>query len=70
MIIENWRGVLRHAWSLRFIVLAAILSCAEVIIAIFSADPPIPRGTFAAIAGLVTVAAAIARFLAQPKVHE
>jgi hypothetical protein len=68
--VKNWREVLRYAWSLRFIVLAAILSAAEVVIAVFMDEPPIARGVFAALAGLVTIAAALARFVAQSKVSE
>lgn len=67
-LIYNWRRVLRCAWSMRFIALAAALSAAEVAIAVFIDNPPIPRGVFAAIAGLVTLAAAVARVLAQNKV--
>jgi hypothetical protein len=68
MLIENWRQVLRHAWSLRFMAIAAVLTGAEVVIAVFINDPPIPRGMFAFLGFIVTVAAAAARFVAQRKV--
>lgn len=68
-VINNWRGVLRRAWSVRLILLAATLSGLEVIfqVAIAFAVMPafLPAGVFAALAGLVTLAAFIARFMAQ-----
>ena len=63
--LGNWRAVLRHAWSVRLAVLAALLSAIEVALPVFTSDPPIERGTFAALSGLVTLAAALARFVAQ-----
>jgi hypothetical protein len=66
--VHNWRDVLRYAWSLRLIVLAGLLSGVELAIPFFFENPPIPRGLFALLAVLVSVAAAIARFVAQRKV--
>lgn len=65
----DWRRVLRHAWSVRLMILAALLSGAEVAISVVTAfeiiPPFLPAGLFAALAGLVTVAAFVARVLAQ-----
>jgi hypothetical protein len=66
--VSNWREVLRYAWSLRLIVLAGLLSGIELAIAVFIDNPPIPRGLFALLIVIVSVAAAIARFVAQRKV--
>lgn len=66
--IHNWRDVLKYAWSLRLIALAAVLSGLEVAIQFFVENPPLPRGVFALLSALVTVAAFFARFVAQKKV--
>jgi hypothetical protein len=64
-LASNWRAVLRHAWSLRLSIVAGVLGAAEVAVEVFMADPPISRGVFAALAALVSLAAAIARVVAQ-----
>lgn len=72
-LVENWRAVLKHAWSLRLMAVAAVLSGLEVTIQVaiaFAVKPPIPAGVFASLGGLVTVAAMIARFVAQEKVTQ
>jgi hypothetical protein len=69
-VIDDWRRVLRRAWSVRLIVLAAALSGLEAAIGVVSAlsiPPPIPPGVFASLAGLVSAAALVARFIAQKK---
>lgn len=69
--VEDWRLILRHAWSVRFMVIAAVLSGAEVTISVMMAYgvrvPYVPPGTAAGLAGLVTVAAFVSRFVAQQK---
>ncbi|AMB48251.1 hypothetical protein [Methylobacterium sp. AMS5] len=69
-LYRDWRRILRHSWSVRLALLAALLSGAEVVLGIFTNDPPIDRTTFAAISGLVTVAAAVARLFAQSKLGD
>lgn len=67
-LIDDWRWVVTKAWSLRLAALAALLSGLEVALAVITAyeiHTPIPSGMFAALSGLVTVAAFIARFVAQ-----
>ena len=66
-LTEDWRHVLKHAWSIRFIVLAALLSGVEVVLPMF--DDTMPRGVFAVLTLLVTVAAAVARLIPQPKMR-
>ena len=66
--VSNWRAVLRYAWSVRLMILAAILSGLEVVLQLLpmlGVELPIPPMTFAALSGLVTVAALFARFVAQ-----
>lgn len=62
-LIENWRQILRKAWSVKLMILAAVLSGIEVVLPFFSDD--LPRGTFAALSGLVVGGAFIARLVAQ-----
>lgn len=67
-LIEDAKWVLARAWSVKLIALAAFLSGAEVALQVaiaFEIQPPIPAGVFALVAGLVTVAAFAARFIAQ-----
>jgi hypothetical protein len=66
-LVADWRRVLRHAWSIRLILVAALLSGAEVALPLIGGFLPIPVGLFALLSFLVTVAAFVARFLAQPK---
>lgn len=69
-LVDEWKWVLTKSWSVRFIVLAAALSGLEVAIQVAIAwqiKPPIPAGVFAALSGLVTVAACVARFAAQQR---
>lgn len=62
---ENWRTLLRRAWSVRLALIAAVLSGIEVALSVFTSNPPIAAGTFAALSAVVTIAAAVARLFAQ-----
>lgn len=64
-LVPGWRRVFARAWSIRLAILAAILSGAEV--ALPYLDFLFPRGTFAALSGVVTLLAVIARLIAQPR---
>lgn len=64
-LLPNWRGVLRKAWSIKFMVLAALMSGAEVVMSILQPSNTLPPGVFAALAGVVTSVALVARLLAQ-----
>jgi len=59
-LVENWRDVLRRAYSVRLMLLAAALSGLEV-----AGSLPIPAGAFAALSFLTVAAAFVARFVAQ-----
>lgn len=60
---DDWRLILRRAWSVRLMVLAGVLSAAEMALPLFADD--MPRGTFAALAALTITGAMIARIVAQ-----
>ena len=61
---HNWKLTLRHAWSVRWIGLAAVLTGIEVILPLFS--DAVPRNLFAVLSFCATVAAMLARILTQP----
>ena len=63
-LLPDWQDILKRAWSVRLIVLAAVLSGVEAVLPMFT--DAFPRGTFAAVSGFVTAAALLARVLAQP----
>lgn len=67
-LVDNWRCVLRYGWSLRLMVLSTVLSGLEVAMPYLDGVLPVGRGTFGALAGLTTIGAAVARFVAQSKV--
>ena len=64
-LVRNWAAVLRYAWSVRLMALAAVLSGAEVAIPYLDGVLPIPPGLFAALAGVTTLGAMLARMVAQ-----
>lgn len=63
MLIEDWRKVLRKAWSVRLMILAGILSGLEIILPLFSDN--FPRHIFAALSFAAVFSALVARFAAQ-----
>ena len=64
-LTADWRAVLRHAWSVRFIIAAALLSAIEAVLPLFG--DAIPRVPFAILTFLAVGAALVARIVAQPK---
>lgn len=70
MLIWNWRQVLKRAWSIRLTLIASALGAAEFVVQVFMDDPPMPRGTFAALGAAVSFSAAIARVVSQPATRE
>ena len=66
IFVPNWKTIVRKAWSVRLIVLAFILSAAEVILPFF--DGAMPSGLFAALSGVTVAGAFIARLMAQKDV--
>lgn len=62
-LVHDWKRILRKAWSVRLIVLAALFSAAEVVVPLFY--DAMPRNTFALLSGITTAAALIARVMMQ-----
>lgn len=67
-LVWNWREVLRKAWSVRLMILAAVLSGVEVALPFFGDS--LPRGVFALLSMLVVGGAFVARLMAQKGLSE
>lgn len=63
---DDWTYIVRKAWSVRLIVLAAVLSGAEVFFELVPPPQWVPPGAFAAAAGATSLLAFVARVYAQP----
>lgn len=64
-LVENAACVLRRAWSVRLLALSLAFSALEVAFPYLDGVLPVDRGAFGLLAGLTTIAAAVARFVAQ-----
>lgn len=65
-LYDNWKTIVRKAWSVRFMAVAGVLSGVEVALPFF--QDVLPRGTFAALSGVFVGAAFVARLVAQKEV--
>ena len=70
-LLDNWRCVLRRAWSIRFSLLAAAFTAAEVVVPLFGDVllDVMPRGAFVLLAFAASIGATVARIVAQPEMH-
>lgn len=64
-LLDNWVDILTYAWSIRFIVLAGILSGIEVYLQIFGSPVWMPLGVFAVLSAAVSCLALVSRILVQ-----
>jgi len=62
-LYDNWKEIVRRSWSLRFIILAGVLSGLEMILPFYSDE--IPRNLFAVLSFVAVSAAFVARLVAQ-----
>ena len=69
-LIHDWQLVLRRAWSVRLMFIAALFSGFEIALPFFENSLPIPTGVFAAASGLTTAAAFAMRLVAQNSMKE
>jgi hypothetical protein len=67
---QQWRDILRKAWSIRLMALAAVLSGLEVALSFLDGLLPVGTGTFAALSCVTTAGAFIARIVAQQGLSE
>ena len=70
-LLDDWRRVLRRAWSIRFSLLAAAFTAAEVVVPLFGDVllDVMPRGAFVLLAFAASIGATVARIVAQPEMH-
>ncbi|RWO23381.1 hypothetical protein [Mesorhizobium sp.] len=66
-VVDNWRAVLKHAWSVRLLFVAAVLSGLEVALPLLHGLLPISPLVFAGLSGICVCGAFIARFVVQEK---
>ena len=59
----NWKQIIRKAWSIRFMTMAAILSACEVVLPLY--EDTIPKNLFASLSFFFVTAAFISRIVAQ-----
>jgi len=64
-LVDNWRTVLRKAWSIRMILLSSALTGVEMALPLFT--DAFPRNVFLGLSIGVAIAAAVFRIIAQPK---
>lgn len=67
-LASNWKQILKKAWSVRLMILAALLSGIEVVLPFFSDS--IPRGPFAVLSFLAVGGAFVARLVAQKEMAD
>lgn len=67
---DEWKGILRKAWSIRLIILAGLFSGFEIILPFLPELLPVPRGAFAALSFVATGGAFIARLVAQQSISQ
>lgn len=63
--VKNWKSVLLHSWSIRLSLIAGLFGTAEWVVDFFAEHPPLPRGTFAAIAVAIKLGSVGARLVKQ-----
>lgn len=69
-LVPDAARVLRHAWSVRFLVLSFLFDGLETLLTFFTDNPPLPRGVFGTLAMIVTVLACYFRFVSQKEFRE
>ena len=71
-LLDDWRRVLRRAWSIRFSLLSAAFTAAEVVVPLFGDVllDVMPRGAFVLLAFAASIGATVARIVAQPEMHQ
>ena len=65
-LIQDWKGVVKHAWSIRLIILSGTLTGLEVAVPLFI--DAMPRGVFAGLSAGTSILALWARITAQKSI--
>ena len=66
-LVQDWKRLVKKAWSIRLAVLSGALSGAEAVLPMFVDE--MPRGVFAGLSMLAAVGSMIARVVAQPRMY-
>jgi hypothetical protein len=66
-LYNNWKDIVKKAWSIKFIILAGLLSAAEVILPLFF--DYFDRGTFAVLSFIAVSGAFVSRIIAQKDIE-
>lgn len=69
-LVNDWRKVLRHAWSVRWMIVAVVFTFAEVALPLMDGYLPIPQGVFAALSAFAACGALASRFIMQKEFHD
>lgn len=69
-LVSDWKRVLRHAASIRLLLLAGILSGLEVALPLLGDALPIPTGVFAVLSLIITAGAFVARIVSQKEFRD
>ena len=64
-LLDDWRKIARRAWSIRFSLLAALFTAAEVVVPMLGEQ--LPRGLFVLLAFVASVGATLTRLMVQPE---
>lgn len=62
-LLDDWRWIVRRAWSFRLNVLASLFAAAEILLPLWSDD--FHRGTFAMLILFTVIGSGVARVVAQ-----
>lgn len=62
-LYPNWKQIIRKAWSIRFMTMAAVLSACEVVLPLY--EDSVPKNLFATLSFFFVSAAFISRIVAQ-----
>lgn len=71
-LVENWRSILKRAWTVRLLIAAGLLSGIEALVSILTgldSLPPIAHVALVALTPLVIMAAFVARLVAQKSIN-
>jgi len=67
-LVSDWKRVLRHAWSIRLIIIAGLFSGVEIAMPYLEAS--FPPGIFAGLSALATGGAFVSRIVAQKGMYD
>lgn len=62
-LYDNWKEIIRRAWSVRLMIAAFAMTAAEAVLPFFAEH--LPRGVFASLSAIAVGGAFVARLVAQ-----